>query len=70
MSQRSLEIRIPRAQKAEEHHVSGAKWFALAFFFPNGTEGRLVLTKGSKFPWKPGEELEKVTLHFHDEKGI
>jgi hypothetical protein len=53
-------------QKVFEDKKTQAKTIAFNFDFPDGKHGYLMVTRLSKLPWNPTQDLKLITLTFHD----
>lgn len=58
------EIAIPEDVAVFEDKRTNARSIALPFEFPNGKHGIVIMTRLTKMPWLPSNDIESITIHF------
>jgi hypothetical protein len=62
------EVVVPNKVAVFEDHKTGVKTVAFPFMFPDGKNGVVSVTRLSKHPWTPSDDIETVVLVWNKDK--
>lgn len=60
-------LKVPKNVPILIDKETGVQSFALQFGLSDGSNAIITVTKLSRMPWLPGDEIESLTVTYHDQ---